>query len=70
MSPDLSREVRSQQLKQLDDSLGHSSGSRHAGLVMMLVGGAGVVAGLIADEDVLTILGAGVGGVGLYLYVR
>jgi hypothetical protein len=37
---------------------------------MMLVGGAGVVAGLIADEDVLTILGAGVGGVGLYLYVR
>jgi hypothetical protein len=36
----------------------------------MIVGAAGVITGLLLDESVVTIAGAGAGLVGLYLYVR
>jgi len=44
--------------------------TRRTGLPLMLVGAAGVIVGLIIDEPVVTIVSAGVWGVGLYLYVR
>ena len=43
---------------------------RAPGVALMLVGVAGVVTGLIIDESLITILGAGTGLVGLYLYLR
>jgi hypothetical protein len=36
----------------------------------MIVGAAAVVTGLLIDESLITILGAGTGLVGLYLYLR
>jgi hypothetical protein len=36
----------------------------------MLVGAAGVITGLLIDESIITVAGAGVGLVGLYLYLR
>lgn len=45
-------------------------GSRRQGMAFMLVGAAGILTGLIIDEPVITILSAGLGGAGLYLYVR
>ena len=50
--------------------LGSRSGSRHTGTVLMIVGGAGIVTGLLVDESIVTIAGAAVGGYGLYLYLR
>lgn len=46
------------------------SGGRREAVALMVVGAAGIVTGLIADESILVIAGAGVGGVGLYLYLR
>jgi hypothetical protein len=46
------------------------AGSRRQGVALMIVGVAGILTGLIIDEPVVTILSAGVGGVGLYLFVR
>jgi len=43
---------------------------RAPGVALMLVGAAGVVTGLLIDESLVTIAGAGVGLVGLYLYLR
>jgi hypothetical protein len=43
---------------------------RQEAVALMVVGAAGVVTGLIADESILIIAGAGVGGFGLYLYLR
>ena len=43
---------------------------RAPGVALMLVGVAGVITGLIIDESLITILGAGTGLVGLYLYLR
>jgi len=43
---------------------------RGPGVALMLVGAAGVVTGLLIDESLITILGAGTGLVGLYLYLR
>ena len=43
---------------------------RGPGVALMLVGAAGVITGLLIDESVVTIAGAGVGLVGLYLYLR
>jgi hypothetical protein len=43
---------------------------RGPGVALMLVGAAGVITGLLIDENVITIAGAGVGLVGLYLYLR
>lgn len=43
---------------------------RGPGVALMIVGAAGVITGLLLDESVVTIAGAGAGLVGLYLYVR
>jgi hypothetical protein len=43
--------------------------SRRQGEVLMIVGGAGILVGLIADEALITIAGAAVGGYGLYVYL-
>ncbi len=48
----------------------YQHGTRREGLALMIVGAAGIVTGLIIDEPVVTVLSAGVGGVGLYLYLR
>jgi hypothetical protein len=45
-------------------------GGRKEAVALMVVGAAGIVTGLIANEDILVIAGAGVGGFGLYLYLR
>ena len=45
-------------------------GTRHEGWVLMIVGLAGIVTGLVVDEPVVTLLGAVAGGVGLYFYLR
>ncbi len=42
---------------------------RRHGVVLMLVGAAGIVTGIIVDESIVTIAGAGVAGFGLYLYL-
>jgi hypothetical protein len=46
-----------------------ASGGRRQGTILMIVGAAGIVTGLIVDEDILTIAGAGVAGLGLYFYL-
>jgi hypothetical protein len=51
-------------------ALAAKSGTRGDAVALMLVGGAGLLSGLITDQDLLTVIGAGVAGVGLYLYVR
>jgi len=43
---------------------------RGPGVALMIVGAAGVITGLLLDESVVTVAGAGVGLVGLYLYLR
>lgn len=48
----------------------YQHGTRKEGSVLMIVGLVGVVVGLVADEPVITILSAGVGGLGLYFYLR
>jgi hypothetical protein len=45
-------------------------GQKRTGAVLMIVGAAGLVTGLIVDEPIVTIAGAGVGGYGLYLYLK
>jgi hypothetical protein len=45
-------------------------GNKRQGEILMIVGVAGIVTGLIVDEDLITIAGAGVGGFGLYLYLQ
>ncbi len=47
-----------------------SSGDSHTGEVLMIVGAAGLITGLIIDEDGLTVAGAIVGLVGLYMYLK
>lgn len=37
---------------------------------LMIVGGAGIVTGLLLDQEVITFVGAGVWLYGLYLYLR
>lgn len=44
--------------------------NRRTGEVLMIVGGAGILLGILADESVITVAGAGVAGYGLYLYLR
>ena len=48
----------------------YQDGSRRQGVALMIVGVAGILTGLIIDEPVITILSAGIGGLGLYFYVR
>jgi hypothetical protein len=45
-------------------------GGQRQGEILMLVGAAGIVTGLLVDEDLITIAGAGVGCFGLYLYLQ
>jgi hypothetical protein len=45
-------------------------GNRREGEILMIVGAAGIVTGLLVDEDLITIAGAGVAGFGLYLYLE
>jgi hypothetical protein len=45
-------------------------GSRRQGEILMIVGGAVLVTGLLVDESLVTIAGVAVGGYGLYLYLR
>jgi hypothetical protein len=47
-----------------------SRGNRRQGEILMIVGAAGIVTGLLVDEDLITIAGAAVGGFGLYLYLE
>jgi hypothetical protein len=51
---------------QIDEEGPHHSEA----VALMIVGAAGLVTGLIIDEDILTLAGAGVGLVGLYMYLR
>ncbi len=46
-----------------------SANKRRQGEIFMIVGAAGIVTGLLVDEDIVTIAGAGVGGYGLFLYL-
>ncbi len=46
------------------------SGTRHEGVTLLIVGAAGMITGLLIDESAITILSAGLAGLGLYLYVR
>ena len=43
---------------------------RGPGVALMIVGAAGVITGLLIDESIITVAGAGAGLVGLYLYLR
>jgi hypothetical protein len=45
-------------------------GGRRHGEILMIVGAAGIVTGLLTHEDLITIAGAVVGGVGLYFYLQ
>ena len=45
-------------------------GGRGEAVALMIAGGAGFVTGLLVDENILTVAGAGAAGVGLYLYLR
>ena len=47
-----------------------AQGNRRKGEILMIVGAAGIVTGLLVHEDVITIAGAVVGGVGLYFYLQ
>lgn len=47
-----------------------SRGKRRQGEILMIVGAAGIVTGLLVDEGLITIAGAAVGGYGLYLYLE
>jgi len=47
-----------------------SRGKKGQGEILMIVGAAGIVTGLLVDEALVTIAGAGVGGFGLYLYLQ
>ncbi len=43
---------------------------RRDGEILMIIGGAAILTGLLVDESLITIAGAAVGGYGLYLYLR
>jgi hypothetical protein len=43
--------------------------SRRQGEVLMIVGGAVLLAGLLVDEGIISIAGAAIGGYGLYVYL-
>jgi hypothetical protein len=44
--------------------------SRRQGEILMIVGGAGILTGLLVDEALITIAGAAIGGYGLYVYLQ
>jgi hypothetical protein len=51
-------------------ALNRGRSGRGLGETLMIVGAAGIITGLLVNEDIVTIAGAGVGGYGLYLYLR
>jgi hypothetical protein len=57
----------------LDDATGISALAarrRGEGEVLMIVGAAGIVTGILIEEGLISLLGAGVGLYGLYLHLR
>ncbi|MEP6571201.1 MAG: hypothetical protein ABJD11_00845 [Gemmatimonadota bacterium] len=48
----------------------YQHGTRREGAALLIVGLAGIATGLIVNEPAVTIISAGVGGLGLYLYLR
>jgi hypothetical protein len=48
----------------------YQHGTRREGRALMIVGAAGIITGLVIDEPAVTILSAGVGGLGLYFHLR
>ena len=48
----------------------NARGGRRQGEILMIVGGAVIVTGLLVDESLVTIGGVAIGGYGLYLYLR
>lgn len=44
-------------------------GGRRQGEILMIVGGAGILTGLLVDESLVTIAGLAVAGYGLYVYL-
>jgi hypothetical protein len=47
-----------------------SRSDKRQGEILMIVGAAGIVTGLLVDEGLVTIAGAAVEGFGLYLYLK
>ena len=47
-----------------------SRASKREGEILMIVGAAGIITGLLVDESLVTIAGAVVGGLGLYFYLQ
>ena len=45
-------------------------GNKEKGAVLVICGLAAITTGLLVDEDIITIAGAGVGVFGLYLYLK
>jgi hypothetical protein len=43
--------------------------SKRTGQTLMIVGGAVLLAGLLTDEDIVSIAGVAIGGYGLYVYL-
>jgi len=43
---------------------------KRQGEILMIVGAAGILTGILVDESLVTVAGAAVGGVGLYMYLR
>jgi hypothetical protein len=51
-------------------ALMQQSRRRAPGVVLMIVGAAGIITGIVVEEGIITVAGAGVGLYGLYLYLR
>ena len=43
---------------------------RRTGVILMIVGAAGIVTGIAVDEPIVTVAGAGVAGFGLYMWLN
>jgi hypothetical protein len=53
----------------LHPSIAAARPSRRQGEVLMIVGGAVLLAGLLVDEAIISIAGVAIGGYGLYVYL-
>ena len=69
LRPPRSQVTISEQRGRLTDGY-YARAGRRDGEVLMIVGGAVILTGLLADEGLITIAGAAIGGYGLYLYLR
>ena len=56
--------------QQPDLELVSAKPSKHTGQTLMIVGGAVLLVGLIADEAIVSIAGVAIGGYGLYVYLE